>query len=115
MYGFRPVHKFRERGPKTSFHMEIPDFQVNVYVYVCFHRAAYYQNRVENRVENRVGDPIFHPILDPILPQKPPIQVRPTEIEDLILGLLNYDTTKRFHFFARLVRVSVRTTGGAGL
>ena len=65
-------------------------------------------------MENRVGDPIFHPILDPILPQKPPIQVRPTEIEDLILGLLNYDT-KRFHFFARLVRVSVRTTGGAGL
>ena len=40
MYGFRPVHKFRERGPKTSFHTEIPDFQVNVYVYVCFHRAA---------------------------------------------------------------------------
>ena len=62
MYGFRPVHIFRERGPKTSFHTEIPDFQVHVYVYVyarfqfdpqnegskiinfyvyvCFHRAA---------------------------------------------------------------------------
>ena len=29
---FGPVHIFRERGPKTSFHTEIPDFQVNVYV-----------------------------------------------------------------------------------